>query len=234
MATIKTIGVLGYERCGEQDTLVPWEIFKSLAWILSTQYNTQLDVKLVVLQPGNISMQMGGNVVPEIVYDGNTLYDVLYIPGGLGSGQASLNKAITGLVRKHYDSGKIVATNCSGISILWRSGIIGDTPITAPATVTKKLAQEGARLVQPRKMWVGVPDKRLWTTVGGSGVHASTVAFVIQYFGEDVGKTIAAMWDTLPQLGDALFQLEGPDYLSYPPYEKMVQDMMQETLLPNP
>jgi transcriptional regulator GlxA family with amidase domain len=233
MTSIRTIGVLAYNKCGEQDTLAPWEIFKSLAWVLGSQYKTQLDVKLIVLEPGDIIMQMGASVKPEEVYDGVTLYDVLYVPGGLGSGQASLKKGILEIVQRHHEAKKIIACNCSGISILWKAGIIGDSQITAPSTVTRRLLEEGANLSEPRKMWLGLADKRLWTTVGGSGVHASTVAFIAYYFGEEIGKTIASMWDTLPQLGQELFSPAGPAYLSYPPYEKLVQDMMEEILFPS-
>lgn len=234
MKQIKTIGVIAYPKCGEQDTLTVLEILKSLAWLLDSQYKTSLSVKLLVLQPGNILMQMGTTVIPEGVYDGQELFDLLYIPGGMGSGEATKNKAMLDLITRHYQNDKVVATNCSGISILWRSGIIGNNLITAPATVSEKLQREGANLSNPRKMWIGLPDKRLWTSAGGSGVHGSTVALVIQYFGAEVGKIVAAMWDTLPLLGDQLLELQGPDYQSNPAYEKIVQDMMQEILLPNP
>lgn len=233
MKQIKTIGVIAYPKCGEQDTLTVLEILKSLAWLLDSQYKTALSVKLLVLEPGNILMQMGTTVIPDGVYDGQELFDLLYIPGGMGSGEASKNKVILDLINKHYSNDKVVATNCSGISILWRSGIIANHLITAPATVSEKLVREGANLSNPRKMWIGLPEQRLWTTTGGSGVHGSTVALVVQYFGEEVGKIVAAMWDALPLFGDQLLQLQGPDYASNPAYEKIVQDMMQEMLLPN-
>ncbi|AOM79624.1 DJ-1/PfpI family protein [Pedobacter steynii] len=233
MKQIKTIGVIAYPKCGEQDTLTVLEILKSLAWLLDSQYKTALSVKLLVLEPGNILMQMGTTVIPDGVYDGQELFDLLYIPGGMGSGEASKNKVILDLINKHYSNDKVVATNCSGISILWRSGIIANHLITAPATVSEKLVREGANLSNPRKMWIGLPEQRLWTTAGGSGVHGSTVALVVQYFGEEVGKIVAAMWDALPLFGDQLLQLQGPDYASNPAYEKIVQDMMQEMLLPN-
>lgn len=233
MTQIKTIGVIAYPKCGEQDTLTVLEIFKSLSWLLDLKYKTSLNVKLVVFEPGNILMQMGTTVIPEVVYDGREIFDILYIPGGMGSGEASKNKTMLDLIRRHHASNKLIATNCSGISILWRSGIIGKNLITAPATVSEKLLREGANLSMPRKMWIGLPEQKLWTTAGGSAVHASTVALIIQYFGEEAGKIIAAMWDTFPHLGEALLKLEGPDYKSYPEFEKMVQDMMQETLLPN-
>jgi putative intracellular protease/amidase len=232
---IERIAVLAYPRCGEQDTLVPWEILKSLAWRLQEDDHRSLQVVLLGITPDRqVTMQMGANVSTEATATAADLYDLFFVPGGMGSGDASKNEQILDLVRRHYEAGKIIATNCSGISILHRARILSDTRITAPTTVSRRLVQEGANLSDPRRMWIGVPDRRLWTTVGGSGVHGSTVAMIAHYFGRERGRDVAMMWDTLPCYGDAIFELEGPEYRSYPKYERWLQEdlNLEEILLP--
>lgn len=231
MTTIHSIGVIAYPRCGEQDTLVPWEILKSLAWVMSEQGRT-LEVKLVALEPGNVTMQMGLQVVPESVVGSQDLYDLLLVPGGMGSGDAARNQSLLDLVRRHYTAGKVIATNCSGISVLHRAGILEGRPVTCPPTVSNRLAEEGVQLVSPRRMWVGATDDRIWTTVGGSGVHGSAVAMIAHYFGEEYGRKISIMWDTMGALGDHLFATGGPEYGAYPAYEREVQGMFEDMLLP--
>ena len=175
MSNIKSIGVIGYHHCGEQDTMAPWEIFASLAWVLS-QSNKELSVELVGYSNEVITMQMGAQVQSQVPFDKDKRYDLLYIPGGMGSGEASKDKVLKKYILDHKADGKIVATNCSGISILWRAGILENHPITSPATVSSRLKEEGANLQEPRPMWLGLPGEKLWTVIGGSGVHPSTVA----------------------------------------------------------
>lgn len=231
---IHSIGVLGYHRCGEQDTLAPWEIFRSLAYVLGLESPPRkLTVDLIGLDQDLIEMQMGARVARDVRLSSSTTYDLLYVPGGLGSGDASKNRDILRCVRRHHEERSIIATNCSGISILHRAGILGDAPVTAAATVSRKLLDEGANVRQPRRMWVGAPEARIWTTAGGSGVHASTVALIAHYFGRELGQTIAMMWDTLPALGSRLFDVEGPEYYDFRAMERELQTQYEDQLLPD-
>ncbi len=79
------------------------------------------------------------------IVDKADLFDLLYIPGGIGSGKASLDPAMLGLIRRHYEAGKVVASNCSGIGILARSGILGDNPVTCAAARRSRSASGRAR-----------------------------------------------------------------------------------------
>ena len=211
--------------------MAPWEIFASLAWVLS-QSNRELSVELVGYAGDVITMQMGAQVQSQVPFDKDKRYDLLYIPGGMGSGVASKDEVLKKYITDHKEDGKIVATNCSGISILWRAGILGNHPITSPATVSARLKEEGANLQEPRPMWLGLLDEKLWTVIGGSGVHPSTVAMIAQYWGEDMGRIIGMMWDTFPAMGEKLFDLYGPECYQYPPYERELQEQMEDILLP--
>ncbi len=231
MSDVRSVAVIAYNRCGEQDTLVPWEILRSLAWVLSQQ-KRELSVELVGVEKGNVNMQMGLQVIPQSPLTPTNTFDLLYVPGGLGSGEASRDARILDLVRRHHAGGKIIATNCSGISILHRAGILEGRPVTCPATVSRRLLEEGVKVVSPRRMWLGSSDGRVWTSAGGSGVHGSTVAMIAHHFGKELGLKMALTWDTMGALGDALFRTEGPEYGVYPDHEKEVQDQFEDQLLP--
>jgi len=246
MSQVESILFVCYPKCGEQDTLAPWEMLKSLAWVLSqTPEGPQLEVLLGAFEEGltihpnmteeeEITMKMGGviNVEREITPD--TRADLLYVPGGIGSGEATKNEHIRDLIRAHNDEGRWVATNCSGISILHRAGILRDTPVTAAATVARKLAREGVKVKNPRTMWQCEPDRKIFSAAGGSAVHPSTIALVWYLFGKELAQTLALMWDTLGAHGKALFELEGPDYGTYPDLEAKLQDDWEDNLLPDP
>jgi putative intracellular protease/amidase len=240
MSDIGTIGILGYPSCSEQDTITPLEILKGAALVLGQKLNPlppvgppkSLTVQLVSTTPGNVTMQMGTQVVPDAVV-GSQLFDMLYVPGGVGCAQMTKNQQFLDLIRRHYQSGKVVVSNCSGVGILFRSGILGNVPVTCVAAIAARLRQLGANVPEPRRMWIGVPEARLWTTTGSYGVNGSTVALVSHYFGKDVaGLTVSTMFDTLGGIGQDAFELVGPQFYTYPEIEDKLHAFWGEMLLP--
>lgn len=242
MADIRTIAVVGYDKCSEQDTITPLEVFRGAAMVLSGQIAPwprqepprTLEVKLVAMDPGNISMQMGTKVVPDAVLQENDLFDLLYVPGGIGAGKMTLDKRMIDAIVRHYEADKVVASNCSGVGIVSRAGILGQHPVTCVAAVARKLRAEGTNVPQPRRMWRGIPDARLWTASGSYGVNGGTVALVAHYFGQEVATIVALMFDTVGGLGQQIFENVGPEFYYYPDLETKMQDYFEPTLLPEP
>ena len=127
----------------------------------------------------------------------------------------------------------MVASNCSGVGILFRAEILGNNPVTCVAAIAARLQQLGANVPSPRRMWVGLPDARLWTTTGSYGVNGSTVALVSHYFGKDVaGLATSTMFDTLGGLGQDAFELIGPEFYTYEETEDQLHSFWGERLLP--
>jgi transcriptional regulator GlxA family with amidase domain len=242
MSAIQTVGIVGYDKCSEQDTITALEVLRGAAMVLANQIApwkrkeppSKLDVKLVTLVPGNVTMQMGTQVVADAVIKDSDLFDLLYIPGGVGSGPASLDAKMLGLIQRHHKAGKIIASNCSGVGILARAGILGKNPVTCVAAVAPGLREEGINVPQPRRMWIGLPDQRLWTTTGSYGVNGSTVALVAHYFGEEVGTIVAMMFDTLGGIGQSIYELKGPEFYYHPDLEAKFAAYFQPMLLPAP
>ncbi|MCW2541991.1 MAG: ThiJ/PfpI protein [Frankiales bacterium] len=240
MAAIETIGVLGYEQVSEQDLITPLEIFRGAALVTSGQIApwqrevppTTLTVKLLGAEPGVVSMQMGTQVIPDAVFADEDLFDLLYVPGGVGSGKLSLDEKVLARIRRHHDEGKIIASNCSGIGVLARAGILGDTPVTCVAAVARGLRAEGVNVPDPRRMWLGNPDSRLWTATGSYGVHGAAVALISHYFGREVATVVSMMFDTLGGLGEAIFELTGPEFFQHADLETTFQDYFEAMLLP--
>ena len=166
--------------------------------------------------------------------DDTTLYDLLYVPGGVGSGPMSQDATMLDVIRRHYEGGKIVASNCSGVGILFRAGILGDNPVTCVAAIARGLRQDGANVPESRRMWVGNPEARLWTATGSYGVNGASVALVAHYFGDDIATTVAMMFDTMGGISEVIFELEGPEYYRHPELETTFQDFWQPMLLPEP
>lgn len=242
MAGIESIAVLCYEKVSEQDSITALEIFKGAALVVAGQISPwqrevgpgKLDVKLVSAQPGVVTMQMGTQVVPDVALDEEELFDILYVPGGVGSGAIATDERILRVIRQHYEAGKVIAANCSGVGIIARAGILGDTPVTCVAAVARGLRGEGANVPAPRRMWIGRPEARIWTSTGSYGVHGGAVALVAHYLGREVGTIVSMMFDTLGGIGDAIYELTGPEFYQHAELEITFQDYFESMLLPRP
>lgn len=237
---VRSIGVLAYDKVSEQDCLTPTEIFKGAALVLRGDIAPwpreaapeELTVHLVSLDPGVVTMQMGTQVVPDRTLEPDALYDVLYVPGGVGSGAVAGDERVLDLIRRHHEAGRVVAANCSGVGVLARSGVVEDTHLTSVAAIGRGLRDEGFNAPSTRRMWVGDPARRIWTATGSYGVNAAAVAMVAHYFGREVGTIVSVMFDTLAGLGEAIFDTVGPQFFQHQALEASFQDLFEPMLLP--
>jgi putative intracellular protease/amidase len=242
MTAIESIAVLGYEKVSEQDSITPLEIFRGAALAVTGQIAPwqrevppgKLDVKFVSVKPGVVTMQMGTQVVPDMALEDGEMFDILYVPGGVGSGAVATDERILNVIRRHHEAGKVIAANCSGVGIITRAGVVGDTPVTCVAAVARGLRSEGVNVPAARRMWIGRPEQRIWTSTGSYGVHGGAVALVAHYLGREIGTIVSMMFDTLGGLGDVIYELTGPEFYAHDELEATFQDYFESMLLPQP
>jgi putative intracellular protease/amidase len=177
-------------------------------------------------------MQMGTQVVPDIALADEPLFDILYVPGGVGSGAIATDERVLDLIRRHHEAGKVVAANCSGVGVVARAGVLAETPVTCVAAVARGLRGEGFNVPSPRRMWVGRPEDRIWTSTGSYGVHGGAVALVAHYLGREVGTIVSMMFDTIGGIGDVIYDLIGPEFYEHADLEATFQDYFEAMLLP--
>lgn len=231
MTDIRTVLVLGYPNVGEQDLLAPWELLRSLAWTMSQQ-GEALEVTLGSFEGGTISTQMGAKLESERQIVPSDRFDLIYIPGGIGAGEASKDDTVLQFIRDHHAEGRWVAGNCAGMGVLHRAGTLGGVEVTAPASLSRRLAAEGTLVATPRRAWMIVPERRIFSSGGAATVHPSTIALVWHLFGEERGRDLAAGWDTLPLHGESLFSLVGPAMRDDDLTMSQIQDSWEDVFLP--
>src|SRR5262245_28366535 len=98
MQPIKSILFLAFPNAGEQDLLVPWELFRALAWEMS-QRGEKLDVVLGSFDDGLVQTQMGTAVQPQKKITAADRFDLVYVPGGIGAGAQSKNETVLQFLR---------------------------------------------------------------------------------------------------------------------------------------
>ncbi len=239
-ALVRSIGVLAYDKVSEQDCLIPLEIFKGAALVLRGDVAPwereaapeDLDVQLVSIERGVVTMQMGTQVVPDATLEDEVLYDILYVPGGVGSGELAKNERVLEVIRSHHTQGRVIAANCSGVGVIARAGILDGAPVTCVAAVARGLRNEGFNVPRTRRMWIGHPEDRVWTATGSYGINGSAVALVAHYLGREVGTIVSMMFDTLSGIGEVIFEVVGPEFYEHPALEESFQDLFEPMLLP--
>ena len=232
MSDIKSILFLGFPNVGEQDLLAAWELLRSLAWTLA-QHGKQLDVTLGSFEGDAIRTHMGAKLESERKLAPRDRFDLLYIPGGIGAGEASTNETILEFVRAHHTEGRWVAANCAGVGVLHRAGVLAGLEVTAPATVSRRLAVLGTQVATPRRAWIIHPEQKVMTAGGAATVHPSTIALFWHVFGENQARDLAATWDGLPLHGESLFSLVGPALSDNENAKSQLQNRWEKVLLPD-
>src|SRR5262245_43219952 len=157
---VKSILFLVFPNVGEQDLLAPWELLRSVAWEMS-KHRERLDVVLGSFESGPVPTQMGTTIQPAVTLTGAERFDMVYVPGGIGAGAASTDERVLDFLRAHRHEGRWIAANCAGMGVLHRAGVLEGVEVTSPATLARRLAAEGTRVVTPRRAWKIVPEQRI-------------------------------------------------------------------------
>ncbi|MFE3543887.1 DJ-1/PfpI family protein [Nocardia sp. NPDC059177] len=230
MSDITNVLFLAFPNVGEQDLLAPWELFKALAFDLDQQGET-LNVTLGSFEGGLVTTHMGAQIQTEQVSPDDR-YDLIYVPGGIGGGAASLDPQILDFIRAHHADGRWVAANCAGVGVVFRSGILDGVSFQAAAVLGRRLRELGADVAAPRRAWSVLPEHKIFTSGGAATVHPSTIALITELFGKERAAALAGTWDTLPLHGDSLFELEGPISNDNADFVAGLQSGMEKVFLP--
>ena len=231
MNDIRSILFLAFPNVSEQDLLAPFELLKSVAWSLGAR-GEKLDVTLGSFEGGVVTTQMGAKLEMDRKIELGDRYDLVYVPGGIGAGQLSLNEEALEFLRAHQREGRWVAANCAGVGVLHRAGILAGANVTSPATLARRLPEQGTPIGTPRRAWKVDTERKLFTSGGAATVHPGTIALVTALFGEAQGRELAASWDTLPLHGEALFSKLGPEMRDDATIAVGLQDQWENDFLP--
>ncbi|KQW50978.1 hypothetical protein ASC77_25325 [Nocardioides sp. Root1257] len=231
--TIKTILFLAFPNVGEQDLLAPWELLRGLSYDLARDGEDQLDITLGNFDGGVVTTHMGAQLQLDRTLTAEDRFDLLYVPGGIGGGEAAQDERVLDLIRAHHAEGRWVAANCSGVGVVHRSGILEGLEFQAPAVLARRIRGEGGTVADPRRLWGVLPEEKIFTSGGAATVHPSTIALVAYLFGEQRARAMAITWDSYAVHGEPLFSPSGPLANDDPASREALQDGMEKVFLPD-
>jgi len=107
----------------------------------------------------NVPLKAGRKADPALADE----YDVLWIPGGYAPDRLRRHGSVLEMVKRVYESGKIVAAVCHGPWVLVSAGIIKGKKVTGWVSIHDDLRNAGAELVDKPLFGNAVRDGNLIT-----------------------------------------------------------------------
>jgi len=117
-------------------------------------------------------------------------YDLLLVPGGMGTRREVENKALTGWIAAQAEQAELVMSVCTGAALLARAGLLDGRRATS-----NKLAFGWVRSQGPRVEWVAaarwVEDGKLFTSSGVSAGMDMSLAVIARLLGSKRARETA-------------------------------------------
>lgn len=178
----RTLGILLYPGFELLDACGPAEMFGSLGPLMKVQ--------TVAEQAGPVKSTQGVHVVADYSFEDAPQFDLVLVPGGFGTFQATSNPKLMEWVKKSASAAEMVTSVCSGSVILAKAGLLDGRPATSNKQYYTMCTAQG-----PEVEWVKearwVDDGNIVTSSGVSAGMDMALHVISRLYGEDTAMRIA-------------------------------------------
>jgi putative intracellular protease/amidase len=179
---VKTIGALLFPEFELLDVFGPLEMFG----MLPDDYR----IETVAERAGAIASKQGPRAIADIALGDAKPYDVLLVPGGLGTRREVGNAALIDWLRRHAEASSIAATVCTGTALLARTGLLDHRKATTNKSAFRWVMEQGPKVDwQRRARWVA--DGKYFTSSGVSAGMDMAVALIAHLSGAEKAQQVA-------------------------------------------
>lgn len=159
MTQKRTIGVVLFDGFELLDVFGPLEMY-GIA-------KEHFDIRLVAQRGGEVAGAQGPKSVADHTFDDAVDYDILLVPGGMGTRSEVKNDALLSWLRTQAEKVEYMTSVCTGSALLAKAGILDGIRAT-----TNKLAYRWVTAQGPEVLWQAqarwVEDGRFFTSSGVS------------------------------------------------------------------
>ena len=178
-----SIGILLFDGAEELDWAGPWEVLAGLA-----QTEPELRVVTVAERDELIRCAKGLRVLPDVSFESAPGFDVILVPGGLGTRREVDNPALIGWLRKVGADCTWVTSVCTGALLLHEAGFARGRRVTTHWSFADALEQRGDVTVLRGPRWVR--DGNLVTAAGVSAGIDMALWLVGQLYDPETARTV--------------------------------------------
>ncbi|MBM4269480.1 MAG: DJ-1/PfpI family protein [Deltaproteobacteria bacterium] len=177
----RTLGVVLFPRFELLDVFGPLEMLG---------YVENLRITLVAESAGPVASTQGPRAVAEHALAEAPRFDVLLVPGGLGTRKEVDNAPLVDWIAARSAAAELVTTVCTGAALLARTGLLDGRRATTNKRAFAWVEEQG-----PRVEWVKharwVEDGKFVTSSGVSAGIDMTLAVIERLYGTPVAEEIA-------------------------------------------
>jgi len=149
------------------------------------------EITVVAEKTGSVRSSAGPCGMAEATMAGSGGFDVLLIPGGIGTRKEMANSQFLADLRRLAETSRIVATVCTGSLLLARTGLLDGRK----ATSNKRAFQE-VKTYAPKVEWIAkarwVEDGKYFTSSGVSAGIDMAFAVIAKLCGRETSLQIAS------------------------------------------
>lgn len=149
-----------------------------------------LTLTLVSENGGRVASAGGPESWATESFDSDTHYDVILVPGGMGTRKEVFNEKLLGWIKQHAETAQYCLAVCTGSALLAAAGVMKGKRATS-----NKRAYEWATSHCSETQWQyaarWTEDGHLWTSSGVSAGMDMTLGFIAHLYDADVAERLA-------------------------------------------
>lgn len=182
MARPLDIGALVYDKFELLDYFGPMEMFG----VLTDHFR----IHVVAEHPSPVASTQGPRIVVDRSFDDANEFDMLWVPGGIGTREAVENETMLEWVRSQAASVDYVASVCTGSGLLAAAGLLDGRRATSNKVSFRWAEAQSDQVIWlPKARWV--VDGKFWTSGGVAAGIDMALAMIAKIVGEEIADRVA-------------------------------------------
>lgn len=182
MSHILTIGALLFPEFELLDVFGPLEMFG--------QAGEPFEICTVAEKGGAVASRQGPSTVIDYAFDDQRQYDILLVPGGMGTRREVNNPTLLQWLRTQAPGAKYVTSVCTGSVLLARAGLLDGIRATTNKKAFAWVASQVPDVVwQKQARWV--EDGRFFTSSGISAGMDMALTVIARHLGMETAGRVA-------------------------------------------
>jgi transcriptional regulator GlxA family with amidase domain len=178
----RTLGVVLFPDFELLDVFGPLEMFGNMTGAI--------DVKMVAERKAPVRSAQGPSVVIDHSFNDCPHFDLLLVPGGMGTRTEVDNPAMIDWLPRRVAEAELAMTVCTGTALFARAGVLDGRKATTNKLAFHWVAEQGPKVEWVRQArWV--EDGKFFTSSGVSAGMDMSLAAISRIAGEQVSEALA-------------------------------------------
>jgi putative intracellular protease/amidase len=154
------------------------------------QLGDELEIIMVSETPGPVPSAQGPAGYSQRSFVDNTAFDIILIPGGMGTRREVENEICLNWIASHASRARYIASVCTGAALLAKSGVLDGKKAT-----TNKMAFSWVSAQGLKTDWIAkarwVKDGNVFTSAGVSAGIDMSLALIAEIWGKAKAEEVA-------------------------------------------